>query len=75
MSMKQDNIEIANGIVSDIKSLIEQSKQQIALAVNATITMLYWQIGNRINKEMQGQNRNEIYGKQIVSTLWRQLGN
>lgn len=60
------------GIVADIKSLIEQSKQQVSVAVNATITMLYWQVGNRINKEILKDQRAE-YGKEIVSTLSRQL--
>ncbi len=59
-------------LVSDVKILIEQSKQQVSIAVNATITMLYWQIGNRINKEILNDQRAE-YGKQIVATLSRQL--
>ena len=46
--------EIADNkaLVGEIKTLIEQSKQQVSVAVNATITMLYWQVGNRINKEI-----------------------
>jgi predicted nuclease of restriction endonuclease-like (RecB) superfamily len=53
--------------------LIEQSKQQVALAVNTTMSMLYWQIGKQINDEIKRHNRAERYGKQIVATLWRQL--
>lgn len=56
-----------------IKELIEQSKQQIAVSVNATMSMLYWQIGNRINQEIGAKNQTEKYGKQIVATLWRQF--
>jgi predicted nuclease of restriction endonuclease-like (RecB) superfamily len=59
-------------IVGDIKALIEQSKQQVAVAVNATITLLYWQVGNRINSEILKDKRAE-YGKEIISTLSRQL--
>lgn len=59
-------------LLSDIKLLIEQSKQQLAVTVNATMSMLYWQIGNRINQEVS-KDRSEVYGKQIVATLWRQL--
>jgi hypothetical protein len=29
-------------LVSEIKTLIEQSKQQVSVTVNAIITMLYW---------------------------------
>ena len=59
-------------IIGDIKTLIEQSKQQVLVAVNSTIAMLYWQIGNRINTEILKDQRAE-YGKQIVVTLSRQL--
>ena len=60
-------------LVSEIKTLIEQSKQQLAVTVNATLSLLYWQIGKRINQELSQYEGNEKYGKQIVSTLWRQL--
>ena len=36
------------------------------------MTMLYWNIGKRINQEVLQDKRAE-YGKQIVSTLSRQL--
>jgi predicted nuclease of restriction endonuclease-like (RecB) superfamily len=62
-----------NQLVVSIKELIDQSKQQMAVAVNATMSMLYWQIGSKINQEIKGKDRSESYGKQIVSTLWRQL--
>jgi hypothetical protein len=40
-------------LYSDIKTLIEQSRQQAAAAVNATISMLYWSIGQKINEEVK----------------------
>ena len=70
MSNKIDEIE---PLVSDIKTLIGESKQALAVAVNATLSMLYWQIGKRINDEIEGKDRTEMYGKEIVATLWRQL--
>ncbi len=39
-------------LINEIKKFIEQSKQQIAISANATLSMLYWNIGNRINKEV-----------------------
>ena len=60
------------GFLSEIKSLIEQSRRQVAVTVNATMTMLYWEIGRRVNQEALQDKRAE-YGKQIVSTLSRQL--
>jgi len=70
--MKQENIENKNTLVGEIKTLIEKSKHQVAVAVNATITMLYWNIGKKINDEILKELRAE-YGKQIVATLSHQL--
>ena len=57
---------------SEIKSLIEQSRQQVAVTVNATMTMLYWEVGKRIREEVLHDQRAE-YGRQIVESLARQL--
>jgi hypothetical protein len=48
-------------IFSDIKSFIEQSKQLVAISVNSTLSLLYWQIGKRINEEILNSKRAE-YG-------------
>jgi len=57
---------------SDVRELIEQGRQQIAVSVNSATSFLYWQIGKRINEEILQDKRAE-YGKQIVATLPRQL--
>lgn len=68
-----NNIPQYNTVIFDeIKSLIEDSRQQTAIAVNANMTMLYWQIGKRINQEILKDQRAE-YGKQIIATLAKQL--
>jgi predicted nuclease of restriction endonuclease-like (RecB) superfamily len=69
--MGQD-LDKSSRIVGDIKALIEKSKQQVAVAVNATITLLYWQVGNRIKTEILKNQRAE-YGKQIIQALSVQL--
>lgn len=69
MSNELDNIQ---DITKDIRLLIENSKQEIALSVNATMSQMYWQIGTKINKEVL-QNERGTYGKQIVVSLSRQL--
>ena len=68
MSMKIEN----NRLFSDVRELIEQGRQQIAVSVNSTMSFLYWQIGKRINEEILQDKRAE-YGKQIVAILSRQL--
>lgn len=61
-----------NKILSDIRTLIEQSRHQVAAAVNAGMTLMYWHIGERINREILGGER-AAYGKQIVATVSQQL--
>ncbi len=59
-------------LLTELSQLIEQSQQQVVSQANSTLTMLFWHIGNRINKEIL-QNKRADYGKQIVSTLSTQL--
>lgn len=59
-------------LVADIRQLIEISRAELAVTVNSTLTLLYWQIGQRIHGEvLQGERAG--YGEQIVATLSRQL--
>ena len=46
--MSKSVLKPLESLVGEIKTLIEQSRQQVAVTVNATMTMLYWQIGRRI---------------------------
>lgn len=59
---------IGSSVFKDVCQLIEQTKSGIARVVNSEITMLYWYIGGRINREIL-QNKRAEYGKQIVSQL------
>ncbi|WP_217604942.1 YhcG family protein [Chitinophaga sp. GbtcB8] len=59
-------------LFKDIISLIEQSRQQIALTINSEITLLYWKIGKVINKQILKHKRAD-YGEQIVTKLAQQL--
>jgi len=66
------NLQVDQALFLDIRALVGQTKNQVAVAVNSTLTQLYWQIGHRINQEVLGGERAD-YGKQIVATLARQL--
>lgn len=59
-------------VFADIALLIEQSRQNVATIVNSEITLLYWNIGGRINSEILKNTRAE-YGKQVISTLSKNL--
>jgi len=59
-------------LFNDIRELIDNSRQRFVVAVNAELTLLYWNIGKKINDHILGNERAE-YGKQIVASLARQL--
>jgi len=61
-----------NGLITEIINLIEKSRQHVAVTINSEITILYWNIGNRINAEILKNKRAE-YGKRIVKELSTQL--
>ena len=55
-----------NPLFISIRQLVEESKQQVVVAVNATMSMLYWRIGGAINEELKKFEGEQNYGKQIV---------
>ena len=59
-------------LIQDLRQIIEQARGQVAATANYAQTMMYWHIGERINREVLGNQRAE-YGKQIVATVARQL--
>ncbi|UAA37733.1 DUF1016 family protein [Paraneptunicella aestuarii] len=59
-------------LINDVTRLVRQAKQRAAVAVNNEITLLYWQVGNRIQQEVLGGNRAD-YGKQVYATLSKSL--
>ena len=61
-----------NNLFEQIRNLIEQTKQNVAISVNSSLSMMYWEIGNKINQDILKNQRAE-YGKEIVVTLSRQL--
>ena len=76
--MKEDK-EIINSVsskhqslIKDLRQIIEQARSHVAATANYELTMMYWHIGERINREVLGNQRAE-YGKQIVSTVATQL--
>ena len=66
------NKPFTSDLIGDIRSLIETARHNVAVTVNAGLTILYWQIGNRICQNILKQKRGE-YGKEIVATLSQEL--
>lgn len=59
-------------LIQDLRHIIEQARGHVAATANYELTMMYWHIGERINREVLGNQRAE-YGKQIVAQVSRQL--
>jgi len=68
--MSQSPSEAA--LTREIQQLIQGAKQRAATAVNAELTRLYWQVGQRIADEVL-QGERAAYGQQVVAGLARQL--
>ena len=65
-------IEIENTLYSDVKDLIEQSRQRFAAAFDAEISLLYWNVGRRLKTEVLANGRAE-YGERILDNLSERL--
>jgi hypothetical protein len=54
MTNKLTHLNLTNQppeLLGDIKQLIHRAKQKAAIAINSELTLLYWQVGKRINDE------------------------
>ena len=63
---------VSQSLIEDLRQIIEQARGQVAATANYAQTMMYWHVGERINREVLGNQRAE-YGKQIVSAVSTQL--
>ena len=61
-----------NLLFTDVCNIIDNARLRLAKAANSEITLLFWNVGSRINNEILDNQRAE-YGKEIVSTASTQL--
>jgi len=66
-------IDKKNNIYSDIRSLIESSKKEVARKVNSVITITYWNIGKIIVEDELSGNSRADYGKELLIELSKKL--
>ncbi len=59
-------------LLTELRELILNVRSQVAQTVNAGLTMLYWQVGDRIRKEVLKEKRAE-YGAEILQSLAAKL--
>ena len=76
MTIQTQNTHLATpllgGLIGELRQMIDQARESVASTVNASLTTLYWRVGNRILKEILQDTRAE-YGRKIVVTLSQQL--
>lgn len=63
---------VSQSLIQDLRQIIEQARGRVAATANYELTMMYWHIGDRINREVLDNQRAE-YGKQIVAQVAQQL--
>ena len=57
---------------AELRELILTTRERVAQAVNSGLTLLYWQVGDRIRREVLKEKR-AAYGEEIVQALAAQL--
>jgi len=69
-NIEKENISV---FVTEIKTILEQSRQKAYHAINAAMVDVYWNIGRRIvEQEQKGKNRAE-YGSYLLKHLANEL--
>ena len=65
---------VVGNLMSDLRQIIDEARIHVASTANYELTMMYWHIGERINRVVLGNER-ATYGKQIVPQVATQLQN
>jgi hypothetical protein len=61
-----------SALLGDVRAIIQQARERAAVAVNTELTLMHWHIGDRIRRDILGEER-AAYGEQIVQSLSAQL--
>lgn len=64
--------ELETNLFQDLSKIIESGKKQVNVQVNSTMTMVFWQVGARINHHVLAYQRAD-YGKQTIANVSAQL--
>ena len=55
-------------LIQDLRQIIEQARGHVATTANYALTTMYWNIGERINREVLDNQRAE-YGNRLLRRL------
>lgn len=70
---RNNKIALPDKFVTDIRSIIEQGRQQAYAAVGQVSITTYWNVGRRIVEEEQDGKARAEYGSQLIPMLAEQL--
>ena len=59
-------------LINDLQQIIDSARSHVASTSYYELTMMYWHLGDRINRDLLNNERAE-YGQQIVSQVATQL--
>ena len=59
-------------LLDDVRLLVRQARERMAVAVNSELTLLYWHLGKRIRQDLLSETR-ATYGQRILATLSQEL--
>jgi predicted nuclease of restriction endonuclease-like (RecB) superfamily len=65
-------IVLDESLLSELRTLIEASRQHVARVVNSAMVLTYWSVGDHIRREVLRESRAD-YGKQLIERLATQL--
>lgn len=65
-------VDTEEALFNELTALIEDGRQRIARAVNATLSFVYWKMGERIRIHILAKQR-AAYGKKIIARLGAKL--
>jgi len=69
---KNELTDVSGQLFGEIRQLIDESRQRAAVAVNAELTLLYWNIGIRLQGCVLSGQRGE-YGRKMIADLAKRL--
>lgn len=69
---KSTSIKAPETLMNDLRQIIDHARKRVASTVNSELTLMYWHVGERINRDILKYHRAE-YGKRVVSIVARQL--
>ncbi len=62
----------ADALLADLCTLITQSRERLSATVNAELTLLYWNVGDRLQREVLAGER-AAYGQQLMERTGQRL--